>query len=148
MRLMLDRFGRIVIPKSIRDEFQLRPGDELEFIAVVHESQGRLVYNQLRRIEFTERGQGNAPWREEEIPFLLKTATEFRVQPEKCLYCPYGTLVDVFEEGERGNSRYRRLFCLKGVHDPAACVIQPLKQLASEGCPEEVNEVPWKEAYR
>ena len=30
MRLMLDRFGRIVIPKSIRDEFQLRPGDELE----------------------------------------------------------------------------------------------------------------------
>ena len=30
MQLTLDRFGRMVLPKSIRDDFGLRPGDVLE----------------------------------------------------------------------------------------------------------------------
>ena len=30
MKAKLDKFGRIVLPKAVRDEFGLRPGDELE----------------------------------------------------------------------------------------------------------------------
>ncbi len=30
MQLTLDKFGRVVIPKAIRDDFHLRPGDVLE----------------------------------------------------------------------------------------------------------------------
>jgi len=30
MPLALDRMGRIVVPKAIRDRFALKPGDELE----------------------------------------------------------------------------------------------------------------------
>ena len=30
MQLTLDRFGRMVLPKAIRDDFGLRPGDVLE----------------------------------------------------------------------------------------------------------------------
>jgi len=30
MQITLDRMGRIVVPKAIRDRFALKPGDELE----------------------------------------------------------------------------------------------------------------------
>ena len=141
-------FTYAAVPVSAYKRWVFRPGDELEFSAVVNEDQGRLVYSRLRDVEFSRRGEGEAPWTQKEIPLLLKTATEFRIQPEKCLYCPYGTLVDVTERSARGNFRYRRLFCLKGIHDPATCVVQPLEKIASEGCPDEVQEVDWKEGYR
>jgi AbrB family transcriptional regulator (stage V sporulation protein T) len=30
MKLMVDRMGRVVVPKAIRSHFALKPGDELE----------------------------------------------------------------------------------------------------------------------
>jgi len=30
MRITLDRMGRIVVPKAIRDRFAMKPGDDLE----------------------------------------------------------------------------------------------------------------------
>ena len=31
MKLALDKMGRLVVPKVLRDRFALKPGDELEF---------------------------------------------------------------------------------------------------------------------
>jgi AbrB family looped-hinge helix DNA binding protein len=39
MQLSVDRFGRMVLPKRIRDEWGLKPGDQLE----ATETGGRLV---------------------------------------------------------------------------------------------------------
>jgi AbrB family transcriptional regulator (stage V sporulation protein T) len=32
MQITLDRMGRIVVPKAIRDRFALKPGDDMEII--------------------------------------------------------------------------------------------------------------------
>jgi AbrB family looped-hinge helix DNA binding protein len=34
VRVTIDRSGRIVIPKQIRDELRLQPGDELELTVI------------------------------------------------------------------------------------------------------------------
>ncbi len=141
-------FAYAAVPVAFYQRFAFRPGDEMEFSAVVEEDKGRLVYARLRDVDFSRRGTEKPAWKQEEIPFLLKTATEFRNQLEKCLYCPYGTLVDVTEETGGGIVRYRRLFCLKGVRDPATCVVHPLERIASEGCPDEVEEVAWEKMSR
>ncbi len=147
-RTHFEDFTYASVSKNLQKRLGFRPGDELEFVAVVNETHGRLVFRQLRQVEFGQRGRGNPPWPQNEMSLLLKTATEFRSQPEKCLYCPYGTLVDVFEESGQGKIRYRRLLCLKGVQNPTDCVVQPLEKIASEGCPDEVENVAWKDGYR
>ena len=45
MRMTLDKFGRIVLPKSIRDELRLEPGDALE----IGSSGGNIILRPLRR---------------------------------------------------------------------------------------------------
>ncbi len=141
-------FTYAVVSRSLEQKFHFRAGDEVEFNAEVTADRGRIVYNRLRQVEFSRRVEGRDILREEEIPFLLKTATEFGTQPEKCLYCPYGTLVDVVEQKGGRAFRFRRLFCLKGVSDAATCVVQPLEKIASEGCPDSVKEVAWENVYK
>jgi len=51
MQLTLDRFGRMVLPKAIRDDFGLRTGDILE----AEETQGTIVLRPLVRSECVKR---------------------------------------------------------------------------------------------
>ena len=44
MELTIDKFGRMVLPKSIRDELGLEPGDKLE----ASEQDGTLVLHPVR----------------------------------------------------------------------------------------------------
>jgi AbrB family looped-hinge helix DNA binding protein len=44
--LTIDKDGRVVLPKSVRDEMQLRAGDSLE----LETSEGRIVLSPRRRV--------------------------------------------------------------------------------------------------
>ena len=51
MQLTLDRFGRMVLPKSIRDGFGLQPGDVIE----AEEQKDAIVLRPLTRSDCTRR---------------------------------------------------------------------------------------------
>ena len=53
-RLILDRAGRVVLPKSVRDELHLRPGDALE----LESSESEIVLRPVRGIRPLRKKQG------------------------------------------------------------------------------------------
>jgi len=57
-------------------------------------------------------------------------------QPEKCLHCPQGALVDVTDRSNGQERRRRELICLEGMANAEACYYQVRQQLAAEpaGC--------------
>jgi AbrB family looped-hinge helix DNA binding protein len=54
MTLTIDKAGRLVLPKAIRDEMQLRPGDALE----VENSEDRIVLRPRRGAKGLHKKQG------------------------------------------------------------------------------------------
>ena len=54
METRVDRFGRIVLPKGVRDELGLEPGDALE----IREAEGGVYLRPLRRDESPLRNEG------------------------------------------------------------------------------------------
>jgi AbrB family looped-hinge helix DNA binding protein len=51
MEATIDRFGRIVIPKKIRDDFNLKPGSQIHFEEAEKTIVMKPVYNEPNLIE-------------------------------------------------------------------------------------------------
>ena len=97
-----------------------RAGDRLEFHATIREDRGRIVLDRMRRVEVLRRGEGRV-WTPAEGIVAKRTAIAFPRQPERCLLCPSGTLLDVNQDTPSGVRHYRRLLCLEGMEDPERC---------------------------
>jgi AbrB family looped-hinge helix DNA binding protein len=61
-RLMLDKAGRVVLPKAVRDELQLSPGDSLE----LESSEQQIVLRPVR---------GTGPLRKKRGVWVFRTGT-------------------------------------------------------------------------
>ncbi len=65
MLIALDRFGRIVLPKALRDDFALRPGDRMEVVKQADHVELRPVHERqpIRSdggiLVFSGRSEGN-----------------------------------------------------------------------------------------
>ena len=94
--------------------------DRLEFRATVREDRGRIVLERMRRLEVLRRGEGRV-WTPADGMVAKRTAIAFPRQPERCLLCPSGTLLDVNQDTPSGVRHYRRLLCLEGMEDPEVC---------------------------
>lgn len=71
MRTTIDRAGRIVVPKRLRDELGLRGGEELE----VSVREGRLEIERPRvGVVMTRRGRGLVAEPEADVPVLTAEA--------------------------------------------------------------------------
>ena len=57
------------------------------------------------------------------------TGAELDCQPEKCLACENGCLLDVVEKDGECSKSGRHLFCLAGVTDPEDCVYHLAKKI-------------------
>ncbi len=101
---------------------QLEPGinAKIEGFGYIHVDQGRLTLQKMRGVEVIERGEP-AYWDEQSIQMARATATEFAEQPEGCVQCPMGALVDVEYNRDHHSSAARKLFCLKGIADYRDC---------------------------
>jgi len=120
------------VSRSGQERHELRAGDVLDFRATVREDRGRVVLERPRAIEVLSRGRG-AVWTFSAGLVAKQTATAFRRQPERCLLCPAGTLLDVHQETRDGERRYRRLLCLEGERDPQHCPRWSVPAVAAGG---------------
>lgn len=120
-----DRFDSPVyvrISKKLMNEFNFRPKMRLEFQGEIREDMGRIVIHKPGRFECLNHGWGKVMSPDEAL-VSIKTASQFQDQPEKCLNCRWGSLVDVLDKSEGEETRYRSLFCLKHIQDPNGCYL-------------------------
>jgi hypothetical protein len=112
----------IRVSKQCMKQYRFVPKMQIELIGEIREDRGRLIIHRPRRIEIIKKGWGH-PWTDEKALVAVKTATLMKEQPERCLDCRWGTLVDVIDRRKRDVSRYRNLYCLKGIADYNGCYI-------------------------
>ncbi len=103
-------------------KLRLGKGDKIEAKARFKIDRGRIVLYRLRNVEIIEKGQ-KPLWDMEDAVVAQETATEFSVQPEACVQCPFGALTDVEYLKDHHSYSRRRLLCLKGMSDYRDCYV-------------------------
>lgn len=103
------------------------PKMKLECTGEIRLDRGRVVLHRPGRFEIVKKGWGK-PWTRDRALVSIKTAKSLPVQPDRCLVCPWGVLVDTEDRRESGHPFRRRLFCLKGVENPPECYVDALRR--------------------
>ncbi len=112
----------IRVSKQMMKQYCFVPKMRIELIGEIREDRGRLIVHRPKKIEIMKKGWG-FPWTDEKALVAVKTATLLKEQTGQCLECRWGTLTDVIDRRDREESRYRNLYCLKGITDPEGCYI-------------------------
>ncbi len=108
---------------GLMEQHRLRPGLKVELQGEIRLDRGRLVVNAPKAIETSEEGSGDV-WTREKALVAVRTATRHDSQPEPCLDCRWGVLVDGRDRRGHSESRFRSLYCLKGVREAAGCYLK------------------------
>ena len=98
----------------------------------LRENRGRIVIYFPKKIEIFNKGWGHVLSRDESL-VAIKTAVLLKEQPDQCLECSWGVLIDVFDRRDRIEKKYRNLYCLKGIADPFGCYINAIKKIRKYG---------------
>jgi hypothetical protein len=109
------------ISERAQERCQFTDGTRFEARAKFNFERGRLIFNRLHGIEIKKTGDGIPPDLNK-IMVAAETASRIPVQPEKCLRCPEGVLIDKAEERRNNSGRKRQLICLRGVKNPSECI--------------------------
>ena len=99
------------------------PDSEIEGQAYLKVDQGRLILSRFRRLEILQTGKPLI-WTETATQLIRNTATEFSVQPEGCLQCPFGALLEVEYYKDHHSHSRRKLYCLQGMADFRNCYVR------------------------
>ena len=119
----------IDIAPAQQERYRFASGDCFEAKGRVSIDRGRVLIGRTNRIEFEERSQ-QPTWKNSEALVARQVATLFVHQPEPCLKCPKGALVDVSETVHGVEQKRRELYCLAGIVDPRACYLFPHEKMA------------------
>lgn len=103
-----------------QDRLRMAAGDQFEARGRMLLDRGRVLFPKLWAIEFTSRS-GKPTWNNSKALVAKMSASEFKSQPESCMRCSYGALVDVAYYVDDQKQIKRALYCLHGVQDPALC---------------------------
>ena len=103
----------------------LARGDRVEAFAQLGVESGRLVLSRLRGVLVTK-GSETQYWDEQKVVVAQEMASEFNDQPDECLQCRFGSLVDVEYYKDSHAFSHRSMLCLKGVADYKNCYVRPL----------------------
>ncbi|MFH1143661.1 MAG: hypothetical protein V1774_03870 [Candidatus Eisenbacteria bacterium] len=122
------------IGRHVQQRLRLCPGDRLEAEGWVRLDRGRLIGHHPRRFHVDERA-GGVPLGWDQALLDRVGAVPLPDQPERCLRCDRGVLVDI--EGvnaagprpTRPHGRRRELVCLEGIARPLDCPFEALKAL-------------------
>ncbi|MBD3217110.1 MAG: hypothetical protein GF310_02455 [candidate division Zixibacteria bacterium] len=119
------------ISQKTQRGLQLGRGASFEAKAKFNFERGRLRFNRIHNFEIKSAGF-EAPPDINEIMVATQTASRFPVQPDKCIHCPEGVLVDNVDFKKTRNGRRRNLVCLQGVKNPSECIYHLSEILDSE----------------
>jgi hypothetical protein len=123
----------IFVTTSRRTQQNLRfaKGDRVDFQARLGIDRGRIVLDRIRHVDFLNKEKDKAPTVSQAL-VAQKTGAEFDCQPEKCVMCEKGCLLDVVEKTEDTSPVKRHLFCLMGMENPEECIYQLVKKMDKE----------------
>jgi hypothetical protein len=124
------------VSRTQQERHRLAPGDQIEAEAWVRLDRGRLVGVRSRRVQVEQRNGGEAPGWDRAL-LDREGAVALPDQPERCLRCPRGVLVDVEEiTSHRGRrvprAQRRQLLCLEGIGRPQECPFEALQELSGQ----------------
>lgn len=110
------------IKSSLRqqDVYRFAAGDKFEARGRFLLDSGRIIFNKIWAIEFDSRSLRKT-WDKSRALVARQSATHFDYQPEKCIECPKGALVDVIINNQGKVNNKRELYCLEGIKDPGLC---------------------------
>jgi len=124
------------VSRAQQERHRLAPGDRVEAEAWVRLDRGRLVGVRSRRLHVAERNGGESSGWDQAL-LDREGAVVLPDQPERCLRCPRGVLVDVEEMAScRGQlvprTRRRQLLCLEGIGRPQECPFEAFRELSGQ----------------
>ncbi|MBN2000506.1 hypothetical protein JW935_23345 [candidate division KSB1 bacterium] len=122
-----DLFYAFISPRQ-QERLCFSAGDRFEARGKFILDRGRIVFEKIWAVEFESRS-GGPVWHNSEALVARETATFFETQPEVCLHCPQGALVDVYFKENGTNKVKRRLYCLEGVKDPYLCYVSGMQKI-------------------
>jgi hypothetical protein len=139
-RTRLDDHLYLSISLRFQERHHIAVGDKLEGVAILTEDRGRIVLARPRQIEFDFKS-GAESLSSQQALVAFRTGKELRYQPEECLSCRWGVLVDKIEKERIRLTKRRTLFCLRGVANPEECPFLLASKLESSGCilPEKIQ---------
>ena len=117
-----DDYFYVNISPNQQDRFRFAPDDTFDATGRMSFDRGRIVFKRIRSVDFGERSHRQT-WNNSRALVARSSATTFKSQPESCLHCENGALVDTVEI-KNGQKRFHRsLYCLEGVKDWQDCYI-------------------------
>jgi hypothetical protein len=122
-----DYFYANISPNQ-QDRFRFAPGDRFEARGRMSLNRGRLLFNKIWAVNFESRS-GKLTWNNSRALVARSSAFEFRAQPESCIQCPYGALVDTVEYVEGQKQFKRSLYCLEGIKNPELCYLPAMAKV-------------------
>jgi len=118
----------VTISRKTQQNFKFARGDEVEFKARFRTDRGRIVLEKIRYVEFLHKEQENS-WSLSQALVAKNTGRELDCQPERCMICENGCLLDVVEKTDKSSPVRRHLFCLMGVENPEECVYHLVRKI-------------------
>lgn len=116
-----DYFYAKISPQQ-QDRLRFAAGDSFEARGRMNLDRGRVLFNKLWAVNYIQRS-GEPAWNNSRALVARASATEFHTQPESCMKCPNGALIDTIEYID-GQKQFRRsLYCLEGIVSPQVCYI-------------------------
>jgi hypothetical protein len=107
------------LSSNVYERAQIAAGDEIDFEGQLIIDRGRLVFNRVGQIDLVRPGDAEFVSMDN-FRRVRIAGSEIDGQPNKCLQCRHGLLIDDLDSD--GRSRPRRLmYCLKGVADYRYC---------------------------
>lgn len=121
----------VSVSRRTQQNLRFARGDEVEFQARLRTDRGRIVLDRIRHVDFQNKEEGTS-WTLSQALVAKNTGTELDCQPEKCMMCEKGCLLDVVEKTEKSSPVKRHLFCLAGVENPEECVYKLAKKMEKD----------------
>jgi len=113
----------VYISPNQQNRFQFAPHDVFEARGRMRLDRGRILFSKVWQIDFEQRSD-MPTWDNSRALIARQSATQFQYQPESCIKCPNGALIDVVHDVNNRPVKRRELYCLEGIKDPKQCYIK------------------------
>jgi hypothetical protein len=130
----LEDYSYAVIGRDFQKRLRLIPGDRMEFRASFQILDGRIVFQQLKHIQFKTKSDSSNSWTDSDSLIVKYTGQVLLNQADKCIACDQGMLIDVIEHEQGEETTYHRMYCMKGMRSASLCTYNRLKEIYGNVC--------------